>query len=245
MIQSDILLYAMHPDVVAFSTRRDAGTFTPMEEGRLPFPVLCGHQVHGVRIGIVDRPDTSRDDWEGYDALITALPGYAIGVRTADCVPVLLYDPVRHVAAAIHAGWRGTVGRITQRTIRLMALHFDCRPCDLIAQIGPSIGLDSFQVGSEVVQQFADANFPMERIHRFEDQPPSLYIGSDSFSPRSMQGGHHIDLWEANRWLLIEQGLLPSKISVAGIDTYTDNDWLSARREGIACGRIINAIRMN
>lgn len=77
----DLLYYYLGPGVEAFTTRRDSV---------LPYPVIQGHQVHGSRVAVINRPDMTREDLEGYDAFITKLPGVAIGVRTADCVPILL-----------------------------------------------------------------------------------------------------------------------------------------------------------
>ena len=207
----------------AFSTRRASV---------LPYPVIQGHQVHGSRIAVIDRPDLTREDLEGYDALICKLPGVAVGVRTADCVPVLLYDPVQRVVAAVHSGWKGTVLKIAQKTIALMESDFGCKPSDLSAIIGPAIGPDSFQVGKEVVERFRDSGFPMPRIwsHR----------GAGDGTP--MSGGHHIDLFQANEWILEQSGVLTGNIQISGIDTYTDPSFFSARREGTACGRNINAI---
>ena len=135
-----------------------------MRNEQLPYPTLQPHQVHDDKIMVVERTDMTRDDLEGIDALVTALPDYAIAVRTADCVPVLLYDPVYKVIAAIHSGWRGTVARISQKTIRLMTERFGTNPSDLVAVIGPSIGPDSFQVGKEVADEFSAAQFPMNQI---------------------------------------------------------------------------------
>ena len=221
----DLLIYSLGPGVEAFTTHRDS---------ILPYPVIQGHQVHGSRIAIIDRPDLTREDLEGYDAFVTNLPGVAIGVRTADCVPVLLYDPVNWVIAAVHSGWKGTVLQISRRTIQLMGERFGSRPADLQVVIGPAIGPDSFQVGEEVVEKFRDAGFPMPKIWSFQ--------GTGDGSP--MSGGHHIDLFEANRWILETCGIRPENIRVHALDTYQDPSFFSARREGVQCGRNINAIRM-
>ena len=221
----DLLIYSLGPGVEAFTTHRDS---------ILPYPVIQGHQVHGSRIAIIDRPDLTREDLEGYDAFVTNLPGVAIGVRTADCVPVLLYDPVNRVIAAVHSGWKGTVLQISRRTIQLMGERFGSRPADLQVVIGPAIGPDSFQVGEEVVEKFRDAGFPMPKIWSFQ--------GTGDGSP--MSGGHHIDLFEANRWILETCGIRPENIRVHALDTYQDPSFFSARREGVQCGRNINAIRM-
>ena len=225
-MEKNLLEYNLGESVEAFTTRRDSP---------LPYPVIQGHQVHGDRIAVIDRPDLTREDLEGYDAFVCAMPGVAIGVRTADCVPVLLFDPVRHVVAAVHSGWKGTVLKIVRKAVRFMESDFGCRPADLRAVIGPAIGPDSFQVGEEVVERFRDAGFPMPSVWSFR--------GSGDGSP--MSGGHHIDLFRANAWILEESGILTRNIQVFDIDTYTDTSFFSARREGIACGRNINAIRIN
>ena len=220
-----IRLFPDVPDVEAFYTQREAA---------LPYPVIQGHQVHGSKVAIIDRPGMTREELEGYDAFVTRLPGVAIGVRTADCVPVLLYDPVKRVVAAVHAGWKGTVLHISQGVLETMGQEFGSHPADMKAVIGPSIGPDSFQVGEEVAEQFKEAGFPMNEIWSFH--------GPGDGTP--MSGGHHIDLWKANRWLLEQAGIPADAIQVCGIDTYTTDTLFSARREGIACGRIINSIML-
>ena len=221
----DLLRYDLGPGVEAFTSRRDA---------ELPYPVIQGHQVHGSRVAIIDRPWMTREELEGYDAFITNLPGVAIGVRTADCVPILLFDPVHRVIAAVHSGWKGTVLKISQGVIDMMEEVFGTNPEDLRAVIGPCIGPDSFQVGEEVAEKFKDAGFPMSLIWSFR--------GPGDGTP--MSGGHHIDLFQANEWLLQERGIRPGNIRVDAIDTYRDPTFFSARREGVQCGRNINAIKL-
>ena len=222
----------MYQELLRYPLGKGAEAFTTRRGSVLPYPVIQGHQVHGDRIAVIDRPDLTRADLEGYDAFICKLPGVAIGVRTADCVPILLYDPVQRVVAAIHSGWKGTVLKIAQKTIGLMKCDFGCLPENLRAVIGPAIGPNSFQVGPEVVEKFKDAGFPMSQIWSFR--------GEGDGSP--MSGGHHIDLYTANRWILEESGV--RDIQVFDIDTFTDTSFFSARREGTACGRNINAIRL-
>ena len=223
---SDTLLkYDIGAGGEAFTTRRDA---------LLPYPVIQGHQVHDCKVAVIDRPDLTRQDLEGYDAFVTDLPGVAIGVRTADCVPVLLYDPVKRVVAAVHAGWKGTVQHISQKALEVMALKYGTVFSDIKAVIGPAIGPDSFQVGLEVAEKFKAAGFPMDDIWTFQGAGDG----------RPMSGGHHIDLFKANRWLLEQAGLQPENIQVFDIDTFTDNSFFSARREGAKCGRNINSIKL-
>ena len=229
VIMKGLFRYNIALGVEAFSTERDA---------ELPYYVVQPHQVHGCVIREVTDPLTPREALEGVDALLTDVPGVAISVRTADCIPVLLYDPVNKAIAAVHDGWRGTVQRLSQKVIAEMQRRYGTNPADLKAVIGPGIGPESFQVGQEVVDAFASAGFPMDQI--LKDCGPKAPIEDNP-----MAGGLHIDLWQANLWLLEEAGVLAANIKVAGICTYKNNDrFYSARREGTKCGRIINCIKM-
>lgn len=230
MADNELVRYSMGQGVEAFSTMRGAV---------LPRIVLPLHQVHGIQIGVVDAQHCSSEDFNGYDALVTN-QSITIGVKTADCIPILLYDPVHKAVAAIHSGWRGTVQKIVHHAISKMSLNYGTAAQDLIAVIGPGIGFDSFQVGEEVTQAFADAGFPLDKCWRW-DGPPLLQAAQ---GPGSMQGGHHIDLKAANKWLLMGVGVPEENIQVSDIDTYTDARFFSARREGRHCGRIITSIRL-
>ncbi len=220
------LYYNLGDGCEAFSTLRDT---------ILPFHVITAHQVHGSRVAIVHKPDFTREDLEGIDALVTNLPGGAIGGRTADCVPVLLYDPEQRVVAAVHSGWKGTIQRIVEKALFTLERQFGSKASNLRAVIGPAIGAQSFQIGEEVVQHFKDQGFPLEAIWFFNE--------GEGESP--MHYGHHIDLKKANRRIMEQSCVKHENIQTIGIDTYTDERFFSARREGIECGRIINAIRLN
>ena len=141
---------------------------------------------------------------------------------------------MKRAVAAVHAGWKGTVLHISEGVIEAMKQEYGTDPSDLRAVIGPSIGPESFQVGEDVAAKFRDAGFPMDDIWSFK--------GTGDGTP--MSGGHHIDLWKANRWLLDEAGVLPGNIRVAGIDTFTTEAFFSARREGTGCGRTVSTIRL-
>jgi YfiH family protein len=214
---------------MAFSLERDEA---------LPFYVVQPHQVHGCVIREVTRPDTARDELEGVDALVTDVPGVAISVRTADCIPVLLYDPVHKAVAAVHDGWRGTVQHLSRKVVDFMHERYGTEASDLKAVIGPGIGPESFHVGQEVADAFAAAAFPMDEI--LADCGPKAPTADNP-----MNGGLHIDLWRANEWLLEEAGVISANIQVAGICTYKKYDrFYSARREGTGCGRNINVIKL-
>lgn len=184
--------------------------------------LLMPHQVHKAGIAVVDE---QRDiDLEGYDALMTNVEEVCIGVSTADCIPVLLYDRRQRAVCAVHAGWRGTVMRIVEQSIARMTEVYGTNPADLIAQIGPGIHLESFEVGDEVYQAFEDAGFPMEKISKKYEK-------------------WHIDLPECNRLQLISAGVPESQVSVSPVCTYMQADtYFSARRLGIESGRIFTGI---
>ena len=212
------------PDwLTAFSTGRDSGVEDlglRLEELALP------RQTHSDHVLWMDKAGRPADT----DAVITDVPGLCVCVKTADCIPVLIYDSRCRIVAAIHAGWRGTVARIVAKTIAEM----HSAPEDLHAIIGPGISLDWFEVGDEVYDRFLQEGFPMQRIaKRYEtccDAPHTLLP-----SPK-----WHIDLWDANRWVLEQAGV--RDILVEGTCTRSTLNFYSARRETINTGRNMNGL---
>ena len=199
--------------------------------------VVMPHQVHGTEVFQLKHPapwEDMADDLEGVDALITDVKGVCIGVSTADCIPVLLYDEAHHAAAAIHAGWCGTVKRIAEETVRSMRDAFGTQPELLRAVIGPGISLASFEVGDEVYDQFRIVGFPIDRIaRRYPILPP--FGGTE--------GGFkwHLDLPLCNRLQLEAVGV--RQIEMSGICTYLQSDeYFSARKLGVNSGRILTGI---
>lgn len=229
-----MLIHPTPSHITAFSTTRDGGVSIPIP--RLLMPL---HQTHGTVTRIVDEDFLCRNpleqalDLDGVDALATQLPSLCICVRTADCIPVLLWDDTTHVAAAVHAGWKGTLKRIVESTIEVLRQTYGTQPRHLHAIIGPGIGPESFEVGDEVYDLFAQAQFPMQALAK---RYP------DTRNPQAEKW--HIDLWECNRQQLIKKGVNADHIHVAGIDTYQNFDrFFSARRH--CDGRIINGIMLN
>lgn len=199
-----------------------------ISDDRLVMP----HQVHLTKVARIDEAFLTQNNaerqttLEGVDALMTNQRGVCIGVSTADCIPVLLYDTENRAVCAIHAGWRGTVARIVEKAIADMKEAFGTRPADLVAQIGPGIHLDSFEVGDEVYQAFEKAGFDMNSISRKKEK-------------------WHIDLPECNRQQLLSAGIPGENIAVSPICTFQQYDtYFSARRLGINSGRIFTGILM-
>lgn len=207
----NVIIYDTPSWLTAFSTGRDSGVEAlglRLEDLALPRQV---HSDNVLWMKEVGRPEAT-------DAVITDKPGLCVCVKTADCIPVLLYDERQRIVAAVHAGWRGTVARIVQKTIEQMK---PLNPKDLHAIIGPGISLEWFEVGDEVCEAFKAEGFPMERIAK-------------------RMGRWHIDLWDANRWLLEQMGV--EDIYIQGTCTRGSMDFFSARRETINTGRNYNGI---
>ena len=198
-----------------------------------PRELIIPHQTHGTKSLVVDETflTLSEEDrctrLEGIDALITREEGCCICVSTADCVPVLLYDRQHQVVAAVHAGWKGTVKHIVSNVMDHLNKMFGTQGEDVIACIGPSISLESFEVGDEVYDAFEESGFDMSLISMKKKET----------------GKYHIDLWEANRIELLNLGVPAEQIEVAGICTYIHHDeFFSARRLGIDSGRTLSGI---
>ena len=191
-----------------------------------PHVIVVPRQTHTTNVRVItDIP--APEELQDVDAVVTHLKDFCLCISTADCVPVLLYDKEKQVIAAIHAGWRGTVGRIVEKTLEVMKSQYGSEGKNIIACIGPSISLDSFEVGDEVYAAFEEAGFDMTRIARRYKK-------------------WHLDLWEANRMQLLANGVLPEHIEVAGICTFQRHeDFFSARRLGIKSGRILSGIVMH
>jgi YfiH family protein len=202
--------------------------------------LVIPHQVHGTEVLVVDdnyllQQDAGKFEMlEGVDAVVTDRSGVCVCVSTADCVPLLVCDKRLGCIAAIHAGWRGTVQNIVGKTLSVMSESFGCEARDCQVLIGPSISLDSFEVGDEVYDKFAETGFDMAKIAR---RYPSV----------KDEGGMrwHIDLWEANCRLLQQCGIERKRINIAGICTFTHHEeFFSARRLGVNSGRIFSGIML-
>lgn len=195
--------------------------------------IILPFQTHGTEVReISDRvfelADEEKSEYlNGVDAIFTRIPEVCIGISTADCVPILFYDPTRQVVAAAHAGWRGTCGRIAEKTINALAETYSCHPSDILVTIGPSISAKVYEVGQEVVDNFENAGFDNSEI--VEIRNTSIYL----------------DLWKANEQSLLKAGIAAENIEVAGICTFTEHErFFSARRLGIKSGRLLSGIML-
>lgn len=197
------------------------------------YDLIIPYQTHGTEIRIIEKDFTEKriaeraDLLNGIDALITNEPNVCIGVTTADCVPLIFYDPQMEVIAVAHAGWRGTCGRIAEKVVQLMQKQFGCQPQCINVVIGPSISGTVYNVGAELIDNFSLAGFPVAEI--FNTNNELIYL----------------DLWRANQWLLESMGVPADHIQISEICTYTQHEkFFSARRLGLKSGRMLSAIML-
>lgn len=203
--------------------------------------LIVPHQIHKIESRRIEEEfftlsQITRDKiLDGVDAVMTNVPGVCIGVSTADCIPVLVYDERKRATAAIHAGWRGTLRHIVWKTIREMVVGFGSEPKDLKAVIGPGISIENFEVGQEVYDAFASAGFDMTAIAK---QFPAFGLNAEEPEMK-----WHLDIRMCNQLDLERAGLVAENILDTGICTYDMvDDYFSARRLGIHSGRIYNGI---
>lgn len=153
----------------------------------MPEGIRTVKQIHS---SIVLDAAVSKETDSG-DALVSARPGVAVGVKTADCVPILLADPVRRVVAAIHAGWRGTAENIAAAGVRELARRWEARPEDLRAAIGPSIAGCCYEVGPEVASRFATWSPDLRRA----DGPTRLDL--PAINEAQLRAAGVVDIWKS------------------------------------------------
>lgn len=185
--------------------------------GVQPREIYSGQQIHGAKVAYADG-ENGEDFVFGKtfpetDGLVTDKPGVALLIKTADCTPVILFDPVKRVQASVHSGWRGTVQRISLVALEKMQLEFGCELQNILAYVGPSIDQENYEVGAEVYEAFEG------------------FLDRDQFFfPRGEK--YHLSMTDANFAILKEAGIRPENIEVERASTYTDSNLHSARGEG-------------
>ncbi len=189
--------------------------------------VVTAEQVHGDAVQLVTEADAGRGAQHyqeaigGTDALITNVPDLPLMLFFADCVPVLIFDPVTRAIGVSHAGWKGTVAKIAQKTLLAMQQNFNTKPADCLVGIGPSIGPCCYEVDEVVMSKLRD--------------------GFERWQELATPSGNRwqLNLWEANRQQLTEIGVAGSNITVSGICTAENTPvFFSHRAEAGRTGRI-------
>lgn len=203
--------------------------------GAAPGDFVFARQVHGAGVRVVTEADRgsgtqSLDDaLDGVDALVTTSPGVVLAILTADCVPIVLHDPVAGVLACVHAGWRGTVAGVTVATLAVMQ-GLGTRPSDVVAGIGPAVGAGRYQVGSDVHQA----------VTRSFGPAAAQFIRPDPSAP----GRWLLDLQAANRHALRQAGVPGVRIHATDIPTGPVPGHFFSDRDARPCGRLALAARL-
>jgi hypothetical protein len=179
-------------------------------------------QVHSADVIVIEDGFKKEPGRKG-DAIITGQKGMGIGVFTADCVPILLVDESASCVAVVHAGWRGTLYQVSQKTLQEMRRHFGTDPSRVRVVLGPSIGKCCYEVGEDVASPF---------MEKFKDNEGYLFKKGNS--------KYIFDLREINRLSLLEEGV--KSVEVMNICTKCDNNFHSYRRDGKKVGSQLSFI---
>ncbi len=195
--------------------------------GGSPDRLMRVKQVHGNTVRVLRRgavPESASSERPDGDAIVADEPGLALAVLVADCVPILIVDPVMGAAAAVHAGWRGTCARVAPAAVAAMQREFGTRPSDLVAAIGPSAGPDDYEVGDSLIDAFLAAGHDPRDVDRW-------FIRS---TPKP-----HLDLWRANTDQIVAAGLRQDRVFQCGLSTVSHPAvFASYRVDGDRAGRM-------
>lgn len=189
-----------------------------------PEDFVLTQQTHSVNVRHVGREDRGKGifrerDYTDVDALMTDEEGVILSAFSADCVPILFYDKGHRAIASCHSGWRGTHGRILARVIEAMQREFSSKPEEIYIAIGPSICKNCYEVSEDVGEAFLNA-FPVLR-EMTKNTSPVERVSEEKF---------HIDLWELNRWIALENSIPAENISVSGYCTMERPDLFFSHR---------------
>ncbi len=195
--------------------RRIAGAL-----GTKPERIVCSRQTHTINVRLVTEEDCGKGvvretDYDDVDGLITSTAGIALCTLYADCVPLYFVDPVNGAIGLGHSGWRGTAARMGRAVLKAMEEAFGTRPGDVLAAIGPSICQDCYEVSQEVAQVFMQEFGQEWKLFFRQGREPLKY---------------QLDLWEANRSVLLEAGILPEHLAVTDLCTCCNSEYLFSHR---------------
>ncbi len=212
-------------DDIVFKNWSLLGEAAGFDPTRISFP----NQLHTTCLRVAGKdteshgrtPDTSAP----VDGQVTDTPGTVLISYGADCAPIFLIDEEHHAVGLCHSGWKGTLNSIAKCTIELMSRTYGTDPKALTALIGPSISKENYEVGEDVAGPFIEK-------YKIDVAPDS-----DIVSAGKREGKYQLDLWAANRAVLLDAGVLPGNVYVSGFCTFKNEDitW-SHRRTGMARG---------
>ena len=182
--------------------------------------IVTSDQTHTANVRKVTEADRGKGitvprDYQDVDGMVTNVPGLVLTTFYADCVPLYFADPVKRVIGLSHSGWRGTVAKIGKATVEKMKEEYGCHPEDILAAIGPSICQDCYEVSEDVIEEVKTA-FAGEYQER-------LYY-------KKKNGKYQLNLWETNRLIFLEAGIPEANISMPGICTCCNPEFLFSHR---------------
>ena len=175
--------------------------------------MVLSQQTHTTNVRLVTEEDRGKGivrkrDYTDVDGLITDVPGICLVTTYADCVPLYFADPVKKAIGLSHSGWRGTVGRICQKTIEKMQQYFGSDPSDILAAIGPSVCMDCYEVSEDVILRFQKVFDKQDWGDLFYEKPGGKY---------------QLNLWKANEIIFREAGILPEHMAVTNLCTHCNS----------------------
>ena len=182
--------------------------------------IVTSDQTHTANVRVITEKDrgngiTRPRPYRDVDGMITNVPGLVLATFYADCVPLYFIDPVHKAVGLSHSGWRGTAAGIGQETVKRMQENYGSRPEDIYGAIGPSICQECYEVSEDVILEFQKS---------FSEE-----IWSSLFYKKE-NGKYQLNLWEANRQIFLRSGILPEHISMPGICTYCNPEFLFSHR---------------
>ena len=203
-----------NPDSVMENYRRVGQVF-----GKTEVDFICTDQTHTTNVLRVGKEEagfgvTKPRPYTDVDGLITDEPGVILSTFYADCVPLYFVDPVQKAIGLSHSGWRGTVGRMGQKTLEAMKEAFGTKPEDVYAAIGPSICRDCYEISEDVAEHF---------YQEFKGHGDEILINKGN-------GKYQLDLWKTNEIVMLEAGILPEHLAVTNICTCCNPDVLFSHR---------------
>ncbi|MDC7289695.1 peptidoglycan editing factor PgeF [Blautia schinkii] len=188
--------------------------------GFAPEDIVTSDQTHTTNVRLITAEDrgngiTKPRPYTDVDGMVTNVPGLVLATFYADCVPLYFVDPVRRAVGLSHSGWRGTAGKIGAVTVEKMKAEFGSSPADIYAAIGPSICQDCYEVSGDVIKQFQSVF-----ARKYWEW---LYYAKDN-------GHFQLNLWEANRIILMEAGIPENHISLPNLCTCCNPEFLFSHR---------------
>lgn len=187
--------------------------------GLEPSDLIFSDQVHNTKIHVVTEADKSRSPYEkrleGMDGLITNVPNLTLVTSYADCVPLFFVDPVHKAIGLSHSGWKGTAHKIGLKTVKAMQEQFGSNPGELITVIGPSICNECYEISEDVAKAFMNNFSPQETNH---------------FLYKKNNEKYQLDLWLANKYIMLEAGIKEEHISISNLCTCCNSSLFFSHR---------------